>query len=80
MYWQDVTTVDSMAPTLICYLARWSFDLAKHAFSYLCKNSSFSLANFFDKKELLLPKFTHQILTKRNWGEEILEHLQHHVT
>jgi hypothetical protein len=63
MYWQDVTMVDSMAPTLICYLARWSFDLANHAFSYLCKNSSFSLANFFDKKELLLPKFTHQILT-----------------
>jgi hypothetical protein len=79
MYWQDVTLVDSMAPTLICYLVRWSLTLQKQAFSYLCKAQVF-FSKIFDKKHLLLSKFTHQVLTYENWGEEILEQLQHHIT
>jgi hypothetical protein len=70
MYWQDVTLVDLVAPTLICYLARWSLTLQKQAFPYLCKNSRFSLAKFWYKAP-----FSTQVhpssfnLEKLGWGD-----------
>jgi hypothetical protein len=59
----NVTLVDSMAPTPICFLARWSLTQQKQAFPYLCKKTQVSLSKNFVQKDLLLPKFTHQVLT-----------------
>jgi hypothetical protein len=53
MYWQDVTLVDSVAPTLICYLARWSLTLQKQAFFLSFVKLKFSLAKFLFKEELV---------------------------
>jgi hypothetical protein len=49
MYWQDVTLVDSMTPTLICYLARWSSTLQKQAFFLSFVKLKFFLSKTFDK-------------------------------
>jgi hypothetical protein len=56
------------------------FDLAKASFFLPLLKLKFFLSKFFDKKNLLLPKFTHHVLSYRNWDEEILEQIQHHVT
>jgi hypothetical protein len=80
MYWQDVTLVDSMAPTLIGYLARWCLTLQKQVSILYFAKLKFSLANFSFKKNSFLPIFSPSSFNLRNWDEEILEQLQQHVT
>jgi hypothetical protein len=79
MYWQDVTLVDSMAPTLICLSSQVELDFAKkQAFSLSFVKLKFSFENF-DKEELFTTQVFPSSFNLRNWDEEILEQLQNHV-
>jgi hypothetical protein len=69
MYWQYVTLVDSMAPTLICYLARWSSTLQKQAFFLSFVKLKFFLSKTFDKifsTQVYPSSFN---LKKLGWGD-----------
>jgi hypothetical protein len=72
MYWQDVTLVDSMTPTLICLSGQVEFDFAKSKLSsYPLQTQIFFLSKFFDKRNSLLPKFYPSSfnLRKLGWGD-----------
>jgi hypothetical protein len=47
MYWQDVTLVDSMAPTLICSSGQVEFDFAKASFNPIFYKTQVFLSKFF---------------------------------